>query len=148
MVWAGVTANLKTQLSIINGNLNAQCNVEEILQPVVIPFLGQIQQGAVFQDDNTRPYHGKVVNNFKRQQNIQRLNWTANLPDLNPIEHIWDEVGMAVYRLKPPQMLAHLRQRLVYEWANIPQHVIRKCVQSMRRQCQACINARGGQTGY
>ena len=55
MVWAGVTVTLKTQLCIIDGNLNAQRYVNEILQPVVVPFLGQMQQGAIFQDDNADP---------------------------------------------------------------------------------------------
>ena len=135
MVWARVTANHKTQLFIINGNLNPQHYVNKILQPVVVTFLGQIQQGAVFQDNNARPHRGRVVNNFIRKPNILRLDWPANSPDLKPIEHIWDKLERAVYQLNPPQTLAHLRQRLVHEWANIPQHMIGKCVQSMRRHC-------------
>ena len=132
MVWAGVTVNLKTQLCIIDGN--AQRYVNEIVQPVVVPFLSLMQQGAIFQDDNARPHRGRVFNDFIRQQNIQRLEWPANSPDLNPIEHIWDELGRRFYRLNPPQTLPQLRQRLVQEWVNTPQRVIRECVQSMRRR--------------
>ena len=73
MVWAGVTANRKTQLCIVDGNLNAQRYVNEILQPVVVPFLAHMQQGAIFQDDNARPHRGRIANDFIRQQNIQRI---------------------------------------------------------------------------
>ena len=148
MVWAGVTVNLKTQLCIIDDNLSAQHHVNEILS-VVVPYLVQMQQGAIFQDDNARPHCGRVVNNFIRQQNIQKLKWPANLPDLNPIEHnIWDELGRRVYRLNLSQTLPQLRQQLMQEWVNILQRVISEYVQSMRRCCQACINARWGQTRY
>ena len=87
---------------------------------------------GLFQDDNARTHRGRVINDFIRQQNIQRLEWPANSPDLNPLEQIWDEVERRVYRLNPPQTLPKLRQRLMQDWVNIPQPVIRECVQSMR----------------
>ena len=97
MVWAGVTMHQRTGLCIVNGNLNAQRPVDEILQPVIVPFLGRINQGAVLQDDNALPHRGRVLNEFIRQFNIRRLDWPANSPDLKPIEHIWDELGRRVY---------------------------------------------------
>ena len=96
-----MTVTLKTQLCIIDDNLNAQRYVNEILQPVVVPFLGQMQQGAIFQDDNARPHRGRVI----MQQKIQRFEWPANSPDLNPIERIWDELGRRVYLLNPSHTL-------------------------------------------
>ena len=52
MVWAGMTMNQRTRLCIVDGNLNAQQSVHDILQPVVVPFHGRMNQGAVLQDDN------------------------------------------------------------------------------------------------
>ena len=54
MVWAAVTMNRRTPLHFIAGNLNAQRYVDEVMRPVVLPFLRQIGQGAVFQDNNAR----------------------------------------------------------------------------------------------
>ena len=148
MVWAGVTMNQRTRLCIFDRNLKAQRYVDEILRPVVVPFLGRMNQGAIFQDDNARPHHGRVVNEFIRQVNIRRLDWPANSPDLNPIEHTWDELGRRFCRHNLPQTLVQLRQRLIQEWNNIPHETTRRCVQSMRRRCQACLNAHGGHTRY
>ena len=64
MVWAGVTMNQRTRLCIVDGNLNAQRYVNEILRPVLVPFLGRMIHGAILQDDNTRPHRGCVVNEF------------------------------------------------------------------------------------
>ena len=41
-----------------------------------------------------------------------------------------------------------LRQALIQEWDNIPQAEINTLVNSMRRQCTAVDNSRGGHTRY
>ena len=58
MVWAAVSMHRRTPLQFIAGNVNSQWYVEEVMRPMVLPFLRQIGQGAVFQDDNARPHHG------------------------------------------------------------------------------------------
>ena len=147
VVWAGVTMNQRTRLFIVDGNLNAQRSVDNILQPVVVPFHGRMNQGAVLQDDNAQPHRGRIVNEFVQQFNIRRLDWPANSPYLNPIEHIWDDLGRRVYRHNPPKTLVQLRQRLI-QVEQHPRETIRRCVQSMRKCCQACLNAHEGHTRY
>ena len=135
VVWAGVTMNQRTRLCIVDGNLNAQRSVDDILQPVVVPFLGRMNQGAVLQDDNALPHRGRVVNEFIRQFNIRRLDWPANSPDFNPIEHIGDELGRRVYRHNPQQPLVQLRQRLIQEWKNIH----KKQSEDVFRACESVV---------
>jgi transposase len=118
------------------------------MRPLVLSFLQLIGPSAVFQDDNARPHRVRIVNDFVRTNNINRMDWSANSPDLNSIEHAWDELGRRVYRNNPPQTLQELRNRLMLEWQNMPQDVIRRCVDSMRKRCRACVAARGGHTTY
>ena len=148
MVWAAATMHRRTPLQFIAGNLKSQRYVEEVMRPMVLPFLKQIGQGAVFQDDNARPHRRHIVYDFVRVNNIPRMDWPANLPDLNPIENLWDELGRRTYRDNPPQTIPQLRHRLAQEWQNIPQATIRRCVGSMRKRCQECVNTRGGHTSY
>ena len=131
MVWAAVTMHRCTPLQFIARNLNSQQYVDEVMRPMALPFLRQIGQGAVFQDDNARPHCGHIVNDFLRVNNINRMDWPANLPDLDPIENLWDELGCRTYRDNPPQTIPQLRHRLAQEWQNIPQATIRPCVGSM-----------------
>ena len=41
-------------------------------------------------DDNARPHRARVVNQYLEQEGIERMNWPARSPDLNPIEHAKD----------------------------------------------------------
>ena len=80
---------------------------------------------------------------------IEILEWPANSPDLNVIEHLWDELIRRVQkRPRQPQTLRELREALLEEWNHIPQDVIRKLVESMRDRCEAVIAANGGVTRY
>ena len=149
MVWAGISTNHRTPLHHIEGNLTGLRYRNEVLNPVALPALNVIGQQAILQDDNARPHRAAVVNDFLQHQQVVRMDWPANSPDLSPIEHLWDVLGRAIRRNHPPpgnqqQLIAILQQ----EWAAIPQATIRTLVRSMRRRCTACLQARGGHTRY
>ena len=74
---------------------------------------------------------------------------TAVSPDLAPIEHVCDEMQRRVRALpNQPVTLAALDQTLVQIWNGIPQLFFNNLVRSMRRRCQACIDANGGHSRY
>ena len=80
--------------------------------------------------------------------NIPVLPWPSLSPDLNPIEHAWDELGRRISRGPPLQTVADLRRALVREWNRIPQAFFQRLVGSMRTRCQAVIARNGGHTRF
>uniref|UniRef100_A0A3Q4H7B7 Uncharacterized protein n=1 Tax=Neolamprologus brichardi TaxID=32507 RepID=A0A3Q4H7B7_NEOBR len=69
--------------------------------------------------------------------------------DLNPTEHLWDQLGRAVLtRVTNTTTLADLRQLLVEEWDAIPQQCVTKLTTSMRRRCQAVVAVHGSSACY
>ena len=44
-------------------------------------------------DDNARPHRACVVDAYLHEQDIIRKDWAPYRPDMNSIEHIWDEIG-------------------------------------------------------
>lgn len=147
MVWAGIRHDGRTALVHVAGTLNAIRYRDEILQRHVLPFMNV--NGGVFQQDNARPHVARVCREFIRQNNIEVLPWPARSPDLSPIEHLWDVLDRRVReRRPPPQNLRELGVALQEEWQNIPQHQIQNLIGSMRRRCEAVIQAHGGHTRY
>ncbi len=53
MVWAGICYGQRTQVHFIDGILNAQRYRDEILRPVVVPFIHDHHH--MLQHDNVRP---------------------------------------------------------------------------------------------
>ena len=62
---------------------------------------------------------------FFNQNGVQVLPWPACSPDLNPIEHLWDQLGKRVYsRHHPVINCQQLAMTLQEEWDNITQDLI------------------------
>lgn len=149
MVWAGISEHHRTPLYHVRGNLNALVYRDQILRPQVLPMLRQIGPHAVLQDDNAPPHRARLVDAFLQQVQINRMDWPANSPDMNPIEHAWDMLGRRVRENHaPPANLQQLLVLLQQEWQAIPQANLANIVHSMRDRCNECRQNRGGYTHY
>lgn len=147
MVWAAISMEHRTPLVVVDGNLTAQRYVDEILRPHLLPLLEEHAELRTFQQDNARPHVARVTREFLDEQEIQTMPWPPYSPDLNPIEHLWDELGRRVMA-RGPITRAGLIRMLHEEWGAIPQETIRTLIRSMRRRCVACVDAQGGHIPY
>ena len=149
MVWAGVTADKRTDLVVVPGILTGQGYIDEILRPHVVPFLRPMGNNGIFQDDNARPHRARIVDGFLQANNVRRLEWPAMSPDLSCIEHVWDVLARAVQkRMTEHSTMADLRRFLREEWQQRPQATIRKLVFSTGKRLIECRDNRSGYTRY
>ena len=150
MVWVGISAQGKKDLHVIsNGTLMAERYVNEILDVHVLPYAGAIVPDLILMDDNAHAHRAHITNRYLEQAAVVRLDWPARSPDLNPIEHAWDMLQKAISSCQvQPATVRELREALIEEWAQLPQHKLRRLIRSMRRRCQAVINAHGHHTCY
>ena len=104
---------------------------------------------CVLMHDNARDHVARINRTVLREQDIQEMEWPAVRPDVNANEHVWDRYNRSV-RGHPvqPQTLHYLEKALIEEWNLIPQRDLRRLIRSMKRRCQAVINAREGHTPY
>ena len=150
-VWAGITQFNKTNLVILNGNVNARRYIDNVLRPVALPFLHQNHRRGnfIYQHDNAPAHTARLTVNFLAANRVQVLDWPPLSPDMSPIEHLWDELDRRVsVRRQPLRNVNELTNALINEWNNIPQQVIANLVLSMRRRCTACIAANGSYKRY
>ena len=83
MVWGDIFTAGRTQLVIINGNLNGQRYRDEILDPVAIPYIKGIR--GILQDDNARPHRARIIiTDYLQQRGVQRIEWPACTTDWVP----------------------------------------------------------------
>ena len=64
MMWGGISSHGKTELVPVAGRLTAQRYVDEVLEPHVIPYAAAMGDDFIFMDDNARPHHAQVVDQF------------------------------------------------------------------------------------
>ncbi|GFW39020.1 transposable element Tcb1 transposase [Trichonephila clavipes] len=69
MVWGAISYHGRANLLRIEGNLNSNRYVREVLQLEVVPFLQSIL-GAIFQQDNARPHVAQTVRDFCSAQHM------------------------------------------------------------------------------
>lgn len=147
MMWAAISHSGRSQLVHVEGNLNARRYCDQILEPHILPIMQDPTQ--CFQHDNARPHSARLTAAYLQANDIDVLPWPSRSPDLNPIEHLWDELDRRVRRQQnQPQSLQQLRRALQEEWNNIPQALVQNLVASMGRRCQAVLDAKGGHTQY
>ncbi|GFV71733.1 transposable element Tc1 transposase [Trichonephila clavipes] len=97
VAWGAISYHERSNLLRIEGNLNSNRYVREVLQPEVIPFLHDIP-GAIFHQHNARSHASKTVRDFYSDQHMQLLPWPAYSTDMSPIEHVLDLVGRLLAR--------------------------------------------------
>jgi hypothetical protein len=124
MVWGGISQRGKTDLVTINGTLNSQRYCNEIVVPVVVPFLRRGNAG-IFQQDNARPHTARHTQGILHQNNVDVLDWPARSPDLSPIEHVWDILGRRLRQRHNVNNVAELTLALQQELNQITMNEIR-----------------------
>ena len=70
---------------------------------------------------------------------VEELDWPLQGADLNPIEHLWDNL---------PKSVPDLTNALVAEWKQVPAAMFQHLVESLPRRVETVITAKGGPTPY
>ncbi|GFW91445.1 transposable element Tcb2 transposase [Trichonephila clavipes] len=150
LVYGGISIDGCTDLYIIrDGPLTTRRYRDEILRPIVVPYAAAIGDDFILMDNNCRPHRANLVEDFLFEEGIVRMEWPACSPDMNPIEHVWDALGIRVAGHQiPPQTLQELERALLEEWDRIPQLVINSLIYSMPQMCSTLLAVRGNHTHY
>lgn len=154
MMWAGISLEGKTELVFVpgggrGGGLTADLYIRDILQDHVVPYAGFVGADFILMHDNARCHTAHITQQFLHEVQIPTMDWPPLSPDMNPIEHLWDELKRRVRARNPaPLNVAELRAALSEEWDRIPQDTVSNLIRSMRNRLEALIRARGGNTKY
>ncbi|CAF5176284.1 unnamed protein product, partial [Rotaria magnacalcarata] len=101
----------------------------------------------VFQHDNDPKHTSRIVKNWLDKHRVKRLIWPPFSPDMNPIEHLWDELERRMKEHQPKNQ-KELRETLQAEWQNIGPDVTNKLVESVPNRLYECSRMKRYPTRY
>ncbi|GFV17912.1 transposable element Tcb2 transposase [Trichonephila clavipes] len=150
LVWGGIMLGSRTDLHIFDaGSVNGTRYCNEILLPYVRLFRGAMGLQFLFMDDNAPCHRTVAAEQLLESEDIERMDWPARSPDLNPIEHVWDFLRRRLAaRTLPPVTIRELQLALQDEWAAMPQQLIDTLILSKGRRCETCLAVGGDHISY
>ena len=151
MVWGCMTTHGVGKLCRIDGHMNAQ----RYTQILDFELVGSVEQQGldkgdiVFQQDNDPKHTSRMARNWFENNGVEVLDWPAQSPDLNPIEHLWHYLKRQLANYEEDASSMHeLWQRVKAEWSKIPVQTCMELIDSMPRRIAAVLKAKGGYTKY
>ncbi len=132
----------------IEGKMNA-AKYRDILDEKPSPECSGPQTGRrfTFQQDNDPKHTAKITKEWLHNNSVTVLEWPSQSPDLNPIEHLWRDLKMAVHQ-RLPSNLTELERICKEEWQRIPKSRCEKLVASFPKRLMAVLNQKGASTKY
>ncbi|KAG2458520.1 TC1A transposase, partial [Polypterus senegalus] len=117
---------------------------ENLLQSALDLRLGR---WFIFLQDNNPKHTAKISKEWLQDNSVNVLEWPSQSPDLNPIEHLWRDLKMAVHRCFPYNLM-ELERCCKEEWAKLAKDRCAKLVASSSKILEAVIAAKGASTKY
>ena len=95
MVWGAIGYGSRSSVVFVRDNMTSLRYVDDILRPSLLPCIQELLE-ALFQQDNARPHIARGTINFFANSHVNLLAWPPRSPDLSPIEHMWDMMGVRI----------------------------------------------------
>jgi transposase len=144
MFWGCMTRRAWGPLTTVEGTINGDKYLQ-LLKDVVIPEIRASEVPIIFQQDNAPAHKKASVTAFLSEQNFETLEWPPQIPDLSPIECVWNIIKMKMKALNPcPRTPATMRAAILIIWDNLEDSTREKTIDMFSKRLRQCIERNGG----
>ena len=98
-------------------------------------------RGMCLVQDGAISHTAHTTLNLLQAHRVKVLPWPSKPPDLNPGEHIWDDIDRMVRKRGPVNVRQYYS---ILQWNAIAQRTCLRYVASMRSRCQAVTQVNSG----
>ena len=104
----GALHGMVWELRKVDGNINA-VKYRDILDNHLWPVLARhfADKPYRFQDDNAPVHRARIIEEFKRDNDIHGMKWSAQFPDLNIIENLWLRIKTSLHKYSSRTVYCH-----------------------------------------
>ncbi len=145
-IWAAMSS--AGPLCFLKSTVNAAI-YQDILENVMLPSADKLYGEAdfIFQQDLAPAHTAKGTKSWFKYHGVTVLDWSENLPDLNPIENLW---GIVKRKMRDTRLnnADDPKAAIKATWASITYVQCHRLIASMSRHIDAVINAKGVPTKY
>lgn len=149
MIWGAFAGTKKSKLVFMpKDRRTAKDFVDIVYEGELLGFMSGVSGGLLMEDG--APVHRANAPKIWRDLHLmEKLDWPANSPDLNPIENVWAILKNAIQKHSGrPSGMEEMKAALEEEWENIAEESLQKFVHSMPDRMKAVIKAKGGHTRW
>ena len=94
--WYGVQSTMggRSELVVLDGAMNPHRYIQ-ILRNQILPWAtGGFGRNFMYVQGNAPPHTAHDTAAFLDQLDVEVMDWPARSPDMNPNEHVWDQMSV------------------------------------------------------
>lgn len=151
MVWGCMTWHGVGYLTKIDNGLDAElyCQILDDEYTATLQYYNLTKDSTIFQHDNDPKHTANRTKQHLKNRKIQILDWPAQSPDMNPIEHLWHEVKKRIKQ--SPEKISgkdDLWDLITNVWNGIEPEICQTLYRSMTKRINDLYDANGGYTRW
>lgn len=151
MIWGAFTGTAKLDLVFMKPKQRTGSDfVEQVYNTRLGPFLESqpTSFNAILMEDGAPVHRCLVSKAWREARSIEKLDWPANSPDLNPIENVWGTMKQSIVAHEKPSTIDQMRITIQSAWDSITTEKLHSLVASMPARMQAVVDQNGGHTEW
>jgi transposase len=144
-VWGCFSSRGFGRIICFKENLDAKlmCDIyKRALLPTARDQFGPESTSWKLQEDNDPKHTSKLAKKWRAENGVQKIDWPAASPDINPIENVWHLLKMQLQK-KNRRNYRSLVLAINREWRALPVELAGRLVETMKNRVSEVIERDG-----